>query len=232
MSMLTPPGMGGQYRIKGDRYPRMRRPRNRRKMVLAGMATMLTLGLIGWGTLQLVGVFTGDGGSSAQAADRPGKVCATQDADAVVQAQGNEETSAAGKPGGEPAASPTALPKPSEITVNVLNATPRTGLAARTAEELEKRGFIIGAIANAPEKLDHKVEATALFIGADGADTTAGMKVLATHLEGAKTRHDDRDGKAIDFVIGNDFAGLAKEKAVTKALQALSEPSPAPSPGC
>lgn len=27
MSMLTPPGMGGKYRITGDKYPRMRRPR-------------------------------------------------------------------------------------------------------------------------------------------------------------------------------------------------------------
>ncbi len=45
MSMLTPPGMGGKYRITGDAFPRMRRPRKRRRLVLAGVGAVVALGL-------------------------------------------------------------------------------------------------------------------------------------------------------------------------------------------
>ena len=71
MSMLTPPGMGGKYRITGDKYPRMRRTRGRRRIVLAVVASVVALGLIGWGTLQLIDVFTG-GGDKASAAGATG----------------------------------------------------------------------------------------------------------------------------------------------------------------
>src|SRR5690606_1670617 len=66
MSMLTPPGMGGQYRITGDRYPRMRRPRRRGRLVALTVVSVAVLGVGGWGTLQLIDVFTG-GGDSASA---------------------------------------------------------------------------------------------------------------------------------------------------------------------
>ncbi len=236
MSMLTPPGMGGQYRIKGDRYPRMRRPKNRRKIMMAGLATAMVLGLIGWGSLQLVGIFTGTGGSTAQAAGRPGDECRAQDGKAPGEGGEAQQAGASQKPGeksgDESGGSPAALPEPGKITVNVLNATPRSGLAAKTAKELKKRGFAIGEIANAPEALDHKVEATGLLIGATGADTLARMKVLGTHLEGAETRHDERNGDEVDLVIGNDFAGLADAEDATRAVKALASPSPEPSPSC
>src|SRR4051794_25655279 len=124
MSMLTPPGMGGKYRVTGDKYPRMRRPRRRSRIVLAALVAVVALGLAGWGTLQLIHVFTGDG----------------------------EQNTA---PGRKPACNPppppaTALPKPGQIRVNVYNATPRGGLAKSTADELKKRGFLIGKVGNAP----------------------------------------------------------------------------------
>lgn len=102
MSMLTPPGMGGQYKITGDKYPRMRRNRGRRRIALAVVASVAALGLIGWGTLQLIDVFTG-GGDEASAAG-PAADCTASPS---------------------PSPSPVkALPKPAQITVNVFNATP------------------------------------------------------------------------------------------------------------
>ncbi|MDT0380177.1 LytR C-terminal domain-containing protein [Streptomyces sp. DSM 42041] len=237
MSMLTPPGMGGQYRIKGDRYPRMRRPRNRRKIVLAGVATAMTLGLVGWGSLQIVGVFAGNG-DSAQAAGRTGDQCRAQDGTSSADGRNAEQASASARPGAQrngkagEAKAPTAVPKPGKVTVNVLNATSRSGLAAKTAKELKKRGFAVGEIANAPAHLDHKVDAPGLLIGAAGTETLARMKVLGTQLEDAKTRHDAREGDDVDLVIGNDFKGLAKEKDADRALTALAQPSPKPSPSC
>jgi len=67
MSMLTPPGMGGKYRITGDKYPRMRPHRRRGRLALALVASVAALGLVGWGTLQLIDVFTGGDKASAAA---------------------------------------------------------------------------------------------------------------------------------------------------------------------
>ena len=116
--------------------------------------------------------------------------------------------------------------------MNVLNATSRTGLAAKTAKELKKRGFTVGEVANAPKELDHKVKGTALLISAPGAKSLDRSKVLATQVDGTKTRHDDREDDAVDLVIGDTFDGLATEKKATRALQALTSPSPKPSPSC
>jgi hypothetical protein len=74
MSMLTPPGMGGKYRITGDKYPRMRPPRRRGRLATLSVAGVAVLGLLGWGTWQLVDVFTGGDEASAAgpaAAPRP-----------------------------------------------------------------------------------------------------------------------------------------------------------------
>src|SRR6476620_11896031 len=110
MSMLTPPGMGGQYRITGDKYPRMRRPRGRRKFVFVSITSVTVLGLIGWGSLQLIDIYTGGGKATAAdtKADCASKVTPEAKAAAAVAAS---------------------LPKPGPITVHVLNATPRSGLA-------------------------------------------------------------------------------------------------------
>lgn len=125
--------MGGKYRITGDKYPRMRRPRRRGKLILAATASVVALGLAGWGTMQLIDVFTG-GDRKASAADHKTDC-----------------------PTARPSAPAKVLPKPAKITVNVYNATPRSGLAKKAADELKKRGFAIGKVGNAPAAYDKKV---------------------------------------------------------------------------
>ncbi|MCZ9345203.1 LytR family transcriptional regulator, partial [Streptomyces sp. TRM76130] len=73
MSMLTPPGMGGKYRITGDTYPRMRPPRRRGRLAFLGIACLSVLSLIGWGSWQLVSVFTGGDEASAAAGTGPSR---------------------------------------------------------------------------------------------------------------------------------------------------------------
>ncbi|MEV6290279.1 LytR C-terminal domain-containing protein [Streptomyces sp. NPDC004059] len=201
MSMLTPPGMGGKYRITGDKYPRMRPPRRRARLVAAVVASVAVLGLIGWGTLQLIDVFTG--GKKASAAG-PKTDC---------------------HPKVDTAAQVKALPKPGQITVNVYNATERTGLAKSTADELKKRGFKIGDVGNAPGEFDKKVTSAGILLGPAAARNTS-LQVLATQLAGAEQRTDTRKGADLDLILGDGFKGLDKPAAAEQALTRLSAPAP------
>jgi hypothetical protein len=208
MSMLTPPGMGGQYRITGDKYPRMRPSRRRGRLAFLVVACVAVLGAVGWGTLQLIDVFTG----------------------------GGNEARAAGTKAGCPAkASPSpgarALPEPGRITVNVFNATTRSGLAKQTAEELKKRGFRIGDVGNAPEQYDKKVKGTGVLLGPTGSLNTS-LPVLSAQLPTAERRAEAaRKGGAVDLIIGDDFKALATKADADKALAKLTEPQPAPTGG-
>ncbi|WP_141313304.1 LytR C-terminal domain-containing protein [Streptomyces spinoverrucosus] len=195
--------MGGQYRITGAKYPRMRPPRRRGRLVLVVTASVVVIGVLGWGTLQLVEVFTG-GGDKASAAGTKSD-CAT-------------------KVSASPSAA-VAVPRPGAVTVNVLNATTRSGLAKKTADELKKRGFRIGEVGNAPKQWDKKVKATGLLIGPASALNTS-LPVLATQLPTAERSTDTRKGQAIDLIIGNGFKELAKKPTADRALAELTAPRP------
>ncbi|MBP0457027.1 LytR C-terminal domain-containing protein [Streptomyces montanisoli] len=202
MSMLTPPGLGGKYRITGDKYPRMRRPRRRGRVVFAVVTAVVVLGLVGWGTQQLIHVFSGDA-SKAIAAKKPD--CT------------------------RPAAAAKTLPKPAQITVNVYNATTRSGLAQRTADELKKRGFVVGKVGNASAQYDKKVAGAAVLLGAPSA-ANGTFTVLGTQVKGASPKTDTRTGKDVDFIIGTGFTALTAQKVADTELASLSKP-PA-KPGC
>lgn len=208
MSMLTPPGMGGQYRIRGDKYPRMRRPRRRGKLVTLAIASVAALGVAGWGTLQLLDVFTGG--------DTPAS---------AVGVKADCATGASPSPSPSPRA---ALPEPGHITVNVLNATTRSGLARKTADELRKRGFRIGDVGNATEEYDKSVRGTGVLLGPTSALKTS-LPVLGTQLADAERRTEaSREDGAIDLIIGDGFTRLTAEPDADQALSVLNEPAPAP----
>ncbi|MET9547533.1 LytR C-terminal domain-containing protein [Streptomyces sp. NPDC006627] len=215
MSMLTPPGMGGKYRITGDKYPRMRRTGGRRRIVLAIIASAAAIGLIGWGTLELIHVFSGT--DKASAAGRSARHCD----------RGGPGTGT--KSGARPAVEAKPLPRPAQITVNVFNATPRGGLAKNTADELKKRGFAIGKVGNATKQYDKKVKGTGILLGAKAAADTA-LPVLGTQLAGAEHRTDGRTGGEVDLILGTRFKDLAKKEDADKALAALAKPEPTSTP--
>ncbi|MBO1337331.1 LytR C-terminal domain-containing protein [Streptomyces sp. VRA16 Mangrove soil] len=207
--------MGGKYRITGDKYPRMRRGRSRTRIVLAVVASVAAIGLIGWGSFQLVDVFTG--GDKASAAG-PGPARCTK------------QPSASPSPGKAAAK----LPAPAKITVNVLNATTRGGLAKDTADELKKRGFAIGDVGNATKAYDKKVKGIGILLGAKTASDAA-LPVLGTQLAGAELKTDTRPKPAeVDLIIGTSFKGLTPKKDADKALTALTHPGPSASasPSC
>ncbi|MFE5852589.1 LytR C-terminal domain-containing protein [Streptomyces sp. NPDC056500] len=207
MSMLTPPGMGGKYRITGDRYPRMRRPRNRRRIVVAAVGAVVALGLAGWGTVQLIDVFSGDG-----------------------------ETTTAGrktdcKPVPGASAQPVVMLRPAQITVNVYNATPRGGLAKTAADELKARGFTIGKVGNATAAYDKKVPSAGLLLGSPTA-VKGSFQVLGTQVKGTTSKTDARKTADVDLILGTAFTTLAPKPAADAALAALAKPVPVPSGKC
>ncbi|WP_411081796.1 LytR C-terminal domain-containing protein [Streptomyces sp. cmx-18-6] len=199
--------MGGKYRITGDTYPRMRRPRNRRRIILAGVSAVVTLGLAGWGTLQLIDVFTG-GDKSANAAEHK-RDCPTP----------------------KPAVAAKALPKPAGVKVNVFNATTRSGLAKSAADELKKRGFAVGEVGNAPEAYDKKVPGTGVLLGAPTA-ADGSFAVLGTQLPGTVRKTDNRKTAEVDLILGTKFKAFSTPAEATAAMTALTKPSPAPSASC
>jgi LytR cell envelope-related transcriptional attenuator len=220
MSMLTPPGMGGKYRITGNRHPHMRRSRNRRRIVLAMVSSAAALALAGWGTLQLVDVFSGGREETTQAAHDKGAKGTTNTSNTSGTKAGKDDCKSA------PRAVPKAVPKPGDITVNVYNATPRGGLAKITADELAKRGFKIGKVGNAPALYDKKVANVGLLLGAPEAAEGA-LKVLGTQVAGTEVKNDQRTGGDVDLILGNEFKELAPRKDADRALTALGgEPKP------
>lgn len=198
--------MGGQYRIKGDKYPRMRRPRRRGRFLIGLVASVAALGLVGWGTLQLIDVFTGGGKKAAAAGSK---------ADCATRATPSASASAG-----------AAAVRPSQITVNVFNATPRSGLAKKTADELKKRGFKIGDVGNASKDYDKKVKGTGVLLGPASSLNTS-LPVLATQLSTAERRTDAaRKGTELDLVIGNAFKDLNSKADADRALAKLAAPQP------
>jgi hypothetical protein len=208
VSMLTPPGLKGkQYRITGSAYPRLSRPHRRRRRVFALIGAVVAIGVIGWGTVQLISVFGGRTRASA----------ATTNCRAKAHPAG-ANASAAANP------SQAALPQPGKITVNVYNSTTRTGLAAQTAAAFKQRGFVIGKIGNAPAPLEGKVPGAAEIIG--GPSSAQVETVVGTQVPGAQSTTDTRQDASVDLVLGNTFNALATPAQAAQALTAAQNPKP------
>ncbi len=92
-----------------------------------------------------------------------------------------------------------------DVTVSVLNATAREGLAGRTLADLEDAGFAEGQAATAPKgtKLDGPAE-----IWVDDADNP-GAKLLRARLGKVPVvAHPEADYAGVVVVVGDAFAAL------------------------
>lgn len=113
------------------------------------------------------------------------------------------------------APNPTASAAP--VKVNVYNATNRSGLAAATAKELKKRGYVIGTVANDPLRKTIKGTAEVRY-GKSGVKVAAPIESLVS--KPAKVV-DARKDTSVDLVLGNGFKDLAAAPATsTTALPA------------
>jgi hypothetical protein len=106
---------------------------------------------------------------------------------------------------------------PTTLSVRVLNATDRGGLAQQVADELRVRGFTVAEIGN--DDTDREVTGPGeVRHGARGADAA---RFLALVLPGAGDYPDTRATTQVDLVIGPEFEwpdSLATPDEVAAAL--------------
>jgi hypothetical protein len=207
--MLTPSGMGGKYRVTGEMYPRMRPPRRRGRIVAAIVASVVVLGLFGFGALQLFHVFKGDDNDTKANAAPQSKPCVLSTVKPLK---------------------PMALPQPSAVTVNVYNATTRGGLAKSTADAYASRGFKVKTFGNASPPYDKHVTGSAMIVAGPAAEAAA--REAGTQIAGSTVKIDPkRKDKTVDVMIGKTFSALASPTAAAKARVAAANP-PQPSSTC
>ncbi|HEX5511821.1 MAG TPA: LytR C-terminal domain-containing protein [Actinomycetales bacterium] len=126
----------------------------------------------------------------------------------------------------KPCPTPTVTAAPvKDVTVRVLNATDRQGLAGSVARELRKRGFDVADVGN--DAPGAKVpEAAQVRHGPDGL---LAARTVAAQIPGSKLVDDGREGFVVDLSLGAAYAKMTPAKEAAK----LTAPVPAPSPsGC
>lgn len=102
-------------------------------------------------------------------------------------------------------ATKAAPPLPSKTIVNVYNATTRTGLAAKTAKEVGKRGFVVDKVANDPLKKTVKISAEVRY----GSKGKAKALLVQDLVKGSKVVKDKRSNDSVDLVLGAKFKSVA-----------------------
>jgi hypothetical protein len=115
---------------------------------------------------------------------------------------------------------------PGGVTLNVYNASDRTGLAAAVARSLEKKGFRVSTVDNDPHGK------TILTVGEirTGPRGAAGAVLVSKRLAGAKIVQDDRADASVDLVLGKKYRALSTPPAV-RATKGTA-PTPTPTPKC
>ena len=102
-------------------------------------------------------------------------------------------------------ADPTGPIYPSQVTVNVYNATSRTGLATSVGRSVKARGFVLGTVANDTSK--KQITGTAeIRFGSAGERAAA---LVQTLVAGSTLVKDTRADASVDLVLGAGYNELA-----------------------
>jgi len=122
----------------------------------------------------------------------------------------------------ETAISPGDTVTPQQVTVSVLNAGKRSGLASRTMVALTDQGFHKGDSANAPAKTN----VTYAQIWTDDPSSPA-VALVASRIAHVKVVQHDVDQVGVVVVVGDKFRQLSKGLASAKATKPTTICSPA-----
>lgn len=111
---------------------------------------------------------------------------------------------------------------PDQVTVSVLNAGSREGLANRTMTELVDEGLGKGELGNAPEDTDVK----GVEIWAEDLKNPAVRLVLSFLGEDAKLVLSEPQLPGVNVVVGEDFPGVTEGRKSVAARQDTTICSP------
>ncbi|MDQ0261549.1 LytR C-terminal domain-containing protein [Sinomonas atrocyanea] len=114
---------------------------------------------------------------------------------------------------------------PAKVTVNVLNATGRDGLANQIGGELKKRAFAVKNVGN--ERL--AVGATAVVRGGFAGEAAA--FTLQRNVPGSIYVRDGRADASVDLILGPAFKALADPKLVDQTPGPILCTVPTATPG-
>jgi hypothetical protein len=116
----------------------------------------------------------------------------------------------------EPGAGATG-PKPSDVTVQVVNASTRSGLAGEVSETLNSLGFNVGE----PASADQPTSQTVIRFSPDQA---AAAELLASTVPSATSVPDPGSTGVLQLVLGNSFDDVVRAPAEPIALAAPATP--------
>ncbi len=111
---------------------------------------------------------------------------------------------------------------PGQVTVNVYNATNRPNLASRTAQQLEKQGFVIGKVGNDTSTRRTPAVVEVRYGEAGRADATLLMSLMP---KGAKPVLDKRTDGSVEVALGTKFTTVRPYVAPSGQLPMCPEPS-------
>jgi hypothetical protein len=126
-----------------------------------------------------------------------------------------------------PTSSSASAVQPSQVHVNVYNASNRNGLAKKVSGEMKLQGFVTGKVANDPLKASFKDPAQVRY----GTKGKAGVELVAAEVSGAKMVLDKRKDATVDLVLGAAYSALTPQPTATPnpTCHPSSTPSTTPS---
>jgi LytR cell envelope-related transcriptional attenuator len=151
--------------------------------------------------------------------------------------RGDAKSAGTNCPTPTPTATTTTLPAPSKVTVQVLNATTRSGIAARARTTLGTDGFQVPKFAtnDAKAKINKIPGVAEIRYGPTGQK---GAKLLSFYFPGATLVPTQGKTATVEVALGNKYKRVASTTSVEAALRAqhitLETPTPQPSgsPSC
>ena len=127
-----------------------------------------------------------------------------------------------------PTPSLTVVPAPGAVTVNVLNSTTKTGLAAQVTALLVTAGFKTGTPSNDETARAPVTGIAEIRYGPSGAGAA---RLLLFYVPGAVLVKDTRTDSSVDLALGAKYTAVVAPSEVAKALIAAKVsqlPAPAP----
>ena len=144
--------------------------------------------------------------------------------DSTAEEQPAEE---AAPPEAAAPAPPTAQPltvEPAAVTVDVLNGTGTTGLAATVGDLLTAQGFAVGSVGNEAGTVNETVVR-------HGPNVLEQARTVVAAVPGAVLQPSDSIGDTVQLVIGPGYSTVVPVTIGAQVIDAPAEtPTPAPSP--